>query len=170
MVDRRRRRNSRGSGSTKGSTGDAALLSDNSTADRSQCAHDRKRVGRRYDCRENDFDTEIELLKSSSLADRVASSAHLDRGAIGGVTVKVVPNTKLVDISVTDSDPARAQKVANAYGAAYSAANLDKRFQANAYAKSFLEDQLKQLKLRLEQSEKPVAGLCGKTANRRDRR
>ena len=34
------------------------------------------------------------------------------------------------------------------------AANLDKRFQANASAKTFLEDKIQQLKLRLEESEK----------------
>ena len=36
------------------------------------------------------------------------------------------------------------------------ASNLDKRFEANSYAKTFLEDQIKQLKLRLEESEKAL--------------
>ena len=47
----------------------------------------------------------------------------------------------------------RAQRIANAYADAYVASNLDKRFEANSYAKIFLEDQSKQLKLRLEESE-----------------
>jgi len=59
-----------------------------------------------------------------------------------------------VDLSYTDPDPARAQTIANAFGEAYIETKLDKRFQANAHAKSFLEDQLKQLKLRLEEAEK----------------
>ena len=37
-----------------------------------------------------------------------------------------------------------------------SSSNLDKRFEANAYAKRFLDDQIKQLKIRLEESEKAV--------------
>ena len=36
------------------------------------------------------------------------------------------------------------------------ASTLDKRFQANSYAKTFLEDQIKQLQIRLEDSEKAL--------------
>ena len=43
-----------------------------------------------------------------------------------------------------------------------SQSNLDKRFQANAHAKSFLEDQLKQLKLRLEEAEKALLAFAEK--------
>ncbi len=43
-----------------------------------------------------------------------------------------------------------------AFADAFIASNLDKRFQANAYAKAFLEDQLTQMKLRLEESEKAL--------------
>ena len=140
---------------------------------------------------ENDdaeFDTEVELLKTRNLAERVASMLHagqdlgfqptapadplssgrfeasrsdraereLAAGAeiAGGLAVKPVPGTRLVDVSYTGPDPAQAQRIANAFGEAYIASSLDKRFQANAYAKSFLEDQLKQLKLRLEEAEK----------------
>ncbi len=75
---------------------------------------------------------------------------------MGRMTVKPVPGSRLVDITYTDPNPARAQKIANAYAEAYVASNLDKRFEANAYAKSFLEDQVKQLKARMEQSEKQL--------------
>lgn len=73
---------------------------------------------------------------------------------VGGRVVKPVMGSRLVDVSFTDTDPARAQRVANAFGEAFIAVNLEKRFQANAYAKSFLEDQLQHLKLRLEEAEK----------------
>ena len=39
---------------------------------------------------------------------------------------------------------------------AYIASTVDKRFQANSYAKTFLEDQINQLKIRLEESEKAM--------------
>lgn len=68
--------------------------------------------------------------------------------------VKPIRGSRLVDIVFTDPSPARAQKVAMALADAYIAANLDKRFEANAYAKVFLEDQSKQLQLRLEKSER----------------
>jgi succinoglycan biosynthesis transport protein ExoP len=89
-----------------------------------------------------------------------SNRANLERAAAGIVlanrAVTPVLGSRLVDISYSDPEPSRAQKVAVAYADAFIASNLDKRFQANAYAKTFLEDQLTQLKLRLEQSEKAL--------------
>jgi polysaccharide biosynthesis transport protein len=70
------------------------------------------------------------------------------------ISVRPVPGSRLVDVSYTDPDPARSQRIAAAYADAFIASNLDKRFEANAYAKTFLEDQIKQLKLRLENRKK----------------
>lgn len=75
---------------------------------------------------------------------------------MGGRAVRPVPGSRLVDITYTDPVPARAQKIVAAYAEAYIASNLDKRFEANAYAKTFLEDQIKQLKFRTEESEKTL--------------
>jgi succinoglycan biosynthesis transport protein ExoP len=69
------------------------------------------------------------------------------------VAVQPVAGSRLINLSFTDPNPQRAQLIANAYADAYVASNLDKRFEANSYAKIFLEDQIKQLKLRLEDSE-----------------
>jgi capsular exopolysaccharide synthesis family protein len=71
-------------------------------------------------------------------------------------SVRPVPGARLVDISYSDPVPARAQRIAAAYADAFVASNLDKRFEANAYAKTFLEDQLKQLKFKTEESEKAL--------------
>jgi uncharacterized protein involved in exopolysaccharide biosynthesis len=146
--------------------------------------------------------TQYELLQSRSLAERVASAAHLaeDRdflephefsliGALkrllfrsnapetqskaeltekaasivqGHLDVLPVPGSRLVDVSYADSSPTRAQKIATAYADAFIASNLDKRFEANAYAKTFLDDQIKQLKLRLQQSEKTMLDFAEK--------
>ena len=72
------------------------------------------------------------------------------------VTFCRFPGSRLADISYIDPNPERAQKIANGYADAYIESNLDKRFEANAYAKRFLDDQIKQLKIRLEESEKAV--------------
>lgn len=72
------------------------------------------------------------------------------------VVVKPLAGSRLVDITYTDSNRARSATIANAYADAYVASNLDRRFEANSYAKVFLEDQLKQLKIRLEESEKTM--------------
>lgn len=75
---------------------------------------------------------------------------------MSNLTVSPVIGSRLVDLSYRDPSPERAQRIANAYADAYVASVLDKRFQANAYAKTFLEDQIKQLKIRLEDSEKAL--------------
>src|SRR5580704_11672840 len=80
--------------------------------------------------------------------------AERERAASGVVLnnrlVRPLSGSRLVDVSYSDPDPARAQRIASAYADAFIDSNLDKRFQANAYAKTFLGDQIKQLKLRLE--------------------
>ena len=78
------------------------------------------------------------------------------------VTVLPVPGSRLVDVSYLDPSPARAQQIANAYSDAYVASTLDKKFEANSYAKTFLDDQIKQLKLRLEDSEKALLDFAEK--------
>lgn len=75
---------------------------------------------------------------------------------LGNRVVRPVSGARLVDIDYSDTDPARAQRVANAYADAFIESNLDKRFQANASAKTFLEDKIAQLKIRLEESEKKM--------------
>ncbi len=74
----------------------------------------------------------------------------------GGISVSPVAQSRLVDLIYLDPNPLRAQRIANAYADAYVASTVDKRFQANSYAKTFLDDQIKQLKIRLQESEKDV--------------
>jgi len=73
---------------------------------------------------------------------------------LGNRAVNPVIGSRLVDISYSDPAPARAQRIAQGYADAFVASNIDKRFEANSYSKVFLEDQIQQLKVRLEQSEK----------------
>ena len=140
--------------------------------------------------------TQYQLLRSRSVAERVASTLKLGKdedffkprsfsllGWIGGlfagapsslkadekllekaaagmilgnIEVQPVTGSRLVDVYYSDPVPAKAQRIANAYADAFIASNLDKRFQANAQAKIFLEDKIAQLKLRLEESEKKL--------------
>jgi capsular exopolysaccharide synthesis family protein len=92
--------------------------------------------------------------------------ADLARAAAGVVmtnrSVQALGGSRLVDISYSDPNPARAQRIAMAFADAFIAANLDKRFEANAYAKTFLEDKMKQAKLRLEESEQTLLDFAQK--------
>ena len=98
------------------------------------------------------------MLQSGSPQQDEADKSSLAKSAVNIVLdnrlVKPVSGSRLVDIVYTDPAPARAQRVAMAMADAYIASNIDKRFEANAYAKVFLEDQSKQLQLRLEKSER----------------
>jgi len=86
--------------------------------------------------------------------------SNRERSAVGRVmgarAVRPVTGSRLVDVVYSDPNPGIAQQVAAAYAEAFVASNLDKRFQANSFAKTFLEDQIKQLKLKLETSEKAM--------------
>jgi succinoglycan biosynthesis transport protein ExoP len=142
--------------------------------------------------------TQIELLQSHNLAERVAAIANLSAepepegpagfslttllggkpkknprpaaaasqagvgDVLGGRAVKPVTGTRLIEISYTDRSPQRAQRVANAYGEAFINFNLDKRLESNAYAKTFLDDQIKQLKLRLGDAERAMIDFAQK--------
>jgi polysaccharide biosynthesis transport protein len=72
------------------------------------------------------------------------------------IDIRPVTGSRLVNLHFTDPSATRAQRIANAYADAYVSSNLDKRFEANSYAKVFLDDQIKQLKIRLEESEKAL--------------
>jgi polysaccharide biosynthesis transport protein len=105
--------------------------------------------------------------ESSGKSERqAASKAERDRAAAGIVSanraIRPLPGSRLVDLSYSDPDPARAQRVAMGLAQAFIASNLDKRFEANSYAKTFLEDQLKQLKLLLEDSSNALMAFAEK--------
>jgi polysaccharide biosynthesis transport protein len=75
---------------------------------------------------------------------------------LGNRAIKPVRGARLVDIFYSDPDPSRAQRIAQGFADVFVASNIDKRFEANSYSKVFLEDQIKQLKVRLEESEKTL--------------
>jgi succinoglycan biosynthesis transport protein ExoP len=100
------------------------------------------------------------LLSVGSRGNVLSDRAAQERAAAGIVlanrTIRPLSGSRLVDISYTDPVPARAQMIAGGLAQAFIDLNLDKRFQVNAYAKSFLEDQIKQLQIRLQDSEKAL--------------
>jgi capsular exopolysaccharide synthesis family protein len=70
-----------------------------------------------------------------------------------GYTIEPVRNTRLVKVHYNSPDPGFAIVAANSLVEAYQNRNLETRFDTANYAKTYLEDQLKQLKLKLEDSE-----------------
>ncbi len=107
----------------------------------------------------------IDLLDPSASSEASGPKATArERAATGivwsNVSVWPVAGSRLVDIAYSDPSPERAQKIANAFAEAAIDTSIDKRFQANAYAKTFLEDKIDQLKLRLEESERALVAFA----------
>jgi capsular exopolysaccharide synthesis family protein len=144
------------------------------------------------------YQTQYELLKSRSLADRVVQTLVLqDNSAfmtgkanspwsrlkglffgsrsksaaasasdiaarqktaadkvLGGLGVDPVRSSSIVAVSYENPDPRLAQRIVNAIADSYIAINLERRYDASAYARTFLQDRLQQLKQKLEESEK----------------
>jgi polysaccharide biosynthesis transport protein len=75
---------------------------------------------------------------------------------LGALIVEPVPNSRLVRLSVDNADPALAAKIANATAQTFVSLGQERRIESSAYAKTFLEDQIKQMKARLEESERKL--------------
>ncbi len=74
----------------------------------------------------------------------------------GGLTVSPVRASKLVNVSFDSPDPVFSVRVANAVAEAFIASSLERRMGTTSYAKTYLEDQIKQTKAKLEDSERKL--------------
>src|SRR5205085_9621901 len=78
-------------------------------------------------------------------------------GAIqGSLTVEPVRRSKLVRLHFDSTDPFFAAKAVNTIAQSFININLERRFEASAYAKTFLEEKLLQTKAKLEDSEREL--------------
>ncbi|WP_018267148.1 GumC family protein [Methylosinus sp. LW4] len=73
-----------------------------------------------------------------------------------GLTVQPIPMSRIVKVSFSDKNPALAQQISAGLADNFVAMTLDRRYSASAYARSFLEEKLEQVKVKLEDSEKQV--------------
>ena len=80
----------------------------------------------------------------------------------GGLSVEPVRNSRLVRINYDSSSPEFSARVANAVAEGFIAAGLERRFGASSYAKTYLEDQLKLTKAKLEDSERKLVAFAQK--------
>ncbi|KFN46771.1 hypothetical protein N790_08115 [Arenimonas malthae CC-JY-1] len=102
-------------------------------------------------------DDEEETLTAAEADSREdAKMSRMITGFLANLSIEPVRNSRLVRVHYDSPDPAYSQRVVNAVAEAYIAANLERRFDASSYAKTYLEDRLQQLKLKLEDSEKQL--------------
>jgi capsular exopolysaccharide synthesis family protein len=94
-------------------------------------------------------------VSTPSVSDRqILNREGVVGGFLGALTVTPVPNSKLVRINVAGSDPAQAARIANAIAKTYIAVTIERRSESSNYARTFLEDQIRQTKAKLEESER----------------
>jgi capsular exopolysaccharide synthesis family protein len=74
----------------------------------------------------------------------------------GSLAVEPVRKSRLVRLHFESTDPFFAAKAANALAQSFININLERRFEASAYAKTFLEEKLLQTKAKLEDSEREL--------------
>lgn len=73
------------------------------------------------------------------------------------LTVAPVKDSRLVRLKFVSVDPVLAANILNAWSEAFIALNLERRFEATAYAREFLQGRLAELKGKLEASESELA-------------
>ena len=96
-------------------------------------------------------------LGKPSVDDRVyLSRESVVAGFMGSVKVEPVRNSRLVKVKVVNTNAAQAARIANAIANTFITLSIERRSQSSTYAKSFLEQQLKATKARLEESERTL--------------
>ena len=78
------------------------------------------------------------------------------------VSVNPIRDSHLVRVSYDSMSPTFSARVANALADSFIASSMDRQFGASSYAKKYLEDQLAQLKARLEDSERALVAFAQK--------
>ena len=72
---------------------------------------------------------------------------------LGSLSVKRVPNSRLMDVSFESTDPQLASRVVNAHIATYMEQNIRSKYEATTQASSWLEERLSELKVKVQKSE-----------------
>jgi len=86
------------------------------------------------------------------------SDAALQRPAalgafLGRMTVKRVPNSRLLDVTFESTDPRLAARVVNAHLNNFIEQNFKSRYEAATQASNWLADQLNEMKIKVEKAE-----------------
>jgi succinoglycan biosynthesis transport protein ExoP len=64
--------------------------------------------------------------------------------------------SRLVEISFTSPDPELSKRVVDAWSTNFIQSTLERRYSATSYARNFLEERLKQLRIRIDESERAL--------------
>ena len=123
------------------------------------------------------FSTMVELIKSRTLAESVVNNLNLasdpefvsqDQNRsqrmldavskfVDTLRVKPIGGSRLISVTFEHTDPQTTADVVNSISDTFISNNLDRKFNATAYARDFIEEQLSATKKVLEESERKLA-------------
>ncbi|HST35285.1 MAG TPA: polysaccharide biosynthesis tyrosine autokinase [Allosphingosinicella sp.] len=107
-------------------------------------------------------DTPGTLASERPLDNSAGARAARQRRAVDillqNIEISPVRLSRLVEVSYTSPSPQLSQTIVNAWGLSFIRTNIERRFEATAYARSFLENRLAELRRRLDQSERQLVG------------
>src|SRR5690606_27084273 len=109
---------------------------------------DRFRESLRPQTRE-EAQAEAEAAAAGKGADALRDAARVVQE---GLSIEPIRNSRLVKVHFDSGNPQFSARVANAIAEGFIAQQLERRFDASSYAKTYLEDRLRQLKAKLEES------------------
>ena len=72
---------------------------------------------------------------------------------LGSLSVKRIPNTRLMEVTYESTDPGQAARILNAHLETYKALNIQSHYEATTEATTWLREQLNDLKRKVEKSE-----------------
>ncbi len=96
---------------------------------------------------------------------REAAMAALGLDWLPGYTARVVPNTQLVEVTVTDTDPARAQAVANEIVAQLARLTPSGSNRQSQARQDFIEEQLSTLEAKIVETQDEITAKQEALAN-----
>jgi len=92
-----------------------------------------------------------EAIASGSLANQKRPAELGD--FLGGLSVRRVANSRLLDVSFESTDPQLAARIVNAHIATFVEQNFRSKYEATTQASNWLADQLSELKIKVQKSE-----------------
>lgn len=141
--------------------------------------------------------TQVDILKSRALAQRVAQKlrlfgnskfydamgirqprSDLSKAELEDLTLNVIEdardislprNSRLATISFISAQPDLAARIANTMADEFIQANLQRRFDSSAYARDFISGQLSEARAKLERSERELNAYARQAGLIRDR-
>ena len=102
----------------------------------------------------------LDIFKKADEASEETAPEEVETGLMGGLPgnliVAPVRNSQLVRVHFDSPDPQMAARIANEIAVAFIKLNLERRMEATSYARTFLQERLAQIKVKLEDSEKEL--------------